>query len=149
MNLRSFVIINCIYVLSFITFYHPVQAEESSQTTQSVTDQTMTHDSINLILYETKTKDRYAAISYMPYYPAYGMIHYNTTNCKTELTGFVDPFALKKNKLIIHYKKCKVSFDQNGNILSNPQESESCAMYHSKECRFTAIPNLTKINLPF
>lgn len=133
--------------ISFLLFF-PIN-DYAQEPSQSITEQTIKKNPINLILYESRTKKSYAYVTYMPYYPAYGMIHYNTAHCKIEMTGFIDPFELKKNKLIISYKKCKVSFDQKGKILANPSETESCQNLHSDKCNFTAIPDLTETHLHF
>lgn len=134
------------YTIICIILSLPTMAMNPSHSSQSITEQTVEKDPVNLILYENRTQVNYAAVGYMPYYPAYGMIHYNTPSCKIEITGFVDPFALKKNKLIISYKKCRISFDQDGQSLKNPHETEACMIYHVKECNFKALSNLRKIN---
>lgn len=104
---------------------------------------------LNMIAYEHKTPHQYAIVSYMPYYPAYGMISYRSPQCNAEIAGYIDPFALKKKKLVITYKTCKVSFNmtENDQILSNPSETPSCQEYHPKECSFSKVPALHHISL--
>lgn len=105
--------------------------------------------SLNMIAYEHKSPNQYAIVSYMPYYPAYGMVSFKSHQCNAEIAGYIDPFAIKEKKLIITYKTCKVSFDitQNNQILSNPTETISCQEYHPQNCNFTQIPTLQKIAL--
>lgn len=105
--------------------------------------------SLNMIAYEHKSPHEYAVVSYMPYYPAYGMISYKSPQCNAEIAGYIDPFALKKKKLAITYKTCRVSFDMNDKdqTLSNPTETASCLEYHPKECIFSKIPTLQRISL--
>lgn len=104
---------------------------------------------LNMIAYEHKAPHQYAVVTYMPYYPAYGMISYKTPQCNAEIAGYIDPFAIKKKKLVITYKTCKVSFDMTDNdqTLSNPTETDSCLEYHPKECGFSTIPALQHISL--
>ncbi|MDI2089780.1 hypothetical protein [Commensalibacter oyaizuii] len=102
---------------------------------------------INMVAYEHKSEHNYQIVAYMPYYPAYGMVSFRSPTCTAEITGYIDPFALKKNKLIITYKQCKVSFDQVNQTLTNPTESSACEQYRPKECSFTNNATLNKIPL--
>lgn len=104
-------------------------------------------DPVNLVFYEYRDKDRYESVAYMPYYPAYALISFKSPACNAELTGFVDPFALKKNQLEITYQKCKISFDQQGDSISHPQESGQCQELHPPSCPFTTISQLKKVRL--
>lgn len=104
---------------------------------------------LNMIAYEHKAQHQYASVSYMPYYPAYGMISFKSPNCNAEIAGYIDPFALKHKKLIITYKTCKISFniDQNDQEINTPSEATSCEEYHPKNCSFSQIPALQRIPL--
>lgn len=149
MKLNRFLILLGLVSLFTTTIPYPItsNAQENSKTPRSITNQIAQRDPVNLILYETKNSDSYTSVAYMPYYPAYGMIVFKTPHCKAELTGFVDPFLLQKNQLTITYKKCKISFQQKNQELITPQETEACEAYHPKDCNFSNMPNITKIDL--
>lgn len=147
----------CPYTLFFVSIFGllsmnmvislPGNANESDQKSRSFTTQLAQKDPVNLILYEARGAETYAAVAYMPYYPAYGMVTLKTPTCRAELTGFVDPFLLQKNQLSITYKKCKITFQQNKQTLDHPKETEICQNFHPKECNFDKIPTLSNVNL--
>lgn len=120
-----------------------------AQSPLSITNQITEKDPVNLILYESRTANAYAAVAYMPYYPAYGLVTVQSPTCKAELTGFIDPFSLQKNRLVITYKKCSISFSQQKNQITNPEETEACKAYHPQSCNFSMLPTLTRTELPF
>ncbi|MDI2113286.1 hypothetical protein [Commensalibacter nepenthis] len=130
------------YMLGAAIFFPALSQAQSSKEQQE-------QYALNMIAYEHKAPNHYATVLYMPYYPAYGMISLKSPQCNAEIAGYIDPFALKNNKLIITYKRCKISFDINqaNQELSNPNETTVCEEYHPKNCSFSQIPSLKQIPL--
>ncbi|CAI3934192.1 hypothetical protein [Commensalibacter papalotli (ex Botero et al. 2024)] len=134
-----------LYPFLFLCIAGAITLPPSFATAQPITMQ----QPINMIAYEHKAQHHYESVSYMPYYPAYGMISLKSPDCNAEIAGYIDPFALKHKKLIITYKTCKVSFNiaQNDQEISNSIETTSCEEYHPKNCSFSQIPALQRIPL--